>query len=249
LLDQSHGGRDQTRVHLLRRFEVRHSEHSVSLSPAGQRLVAFLALNMGPLTRIYVAGTLWIDYRQDAANANLRTALWRLSRLSCPLIDATPTHLSLAADVTVDVHEALAIAKRAGVNRDDVHEWELERLMAAGELLPDWYDDWTVFERERFRQMRLHALERICDELRCQRRLDKALEVGLSAVASEPLRESAHRAVMRVHLAEGNAAEAFRQYDLFRGLLQSRLGVLPSDEMERLLRRCAARDDAVTAAR
>ena len=89
----------------------------------------------------------------------------------------------------------------------------------------------------------------MCDELRCQGRLDKALEVGLAAVASEPLRESAHRAVMRVHIAEGNAAEAFRQYDLFRGLLQSRLGVLPSDEMELLLRRCASRDDAVTAAR
>ena len=45
------------------------------------------------------------------------------------------------------------------------------------------------------------------------------------------------------------AAEAFRQYDLFRSLLQSRLGVLPSDEMELLLRRCTSRDDAVTAAR
>ena len=236
-------------MHLLRRFEVRYAEQSIPLSPAGQRLVAFLALNTGPLARVYIAGTLWIDYRQDAANANLRTALWRLSRLSCQLIDATPTHLSLAADVVVDVHETLAIAKRAGVNRDGCRGSELERLMAAGELLPDWYDDWTVFERERFRQMRLHALERMCDELRRQGRLDKALEVGLAAVASEPLRESAHRAVMRVHLAEGNAAEAFRQYDLFRGLLRSRLGVLPSEEMERLLERCASRDDAVTATR
>jgi DNA-binding SARP family transcriptional activator len=236
-------------VHLLRRFEARHAEQSIPLSPAGQRLVAFLALNKGPLTRVYVAGTLWIDYRQEAANANLRTALWRLSRLSCQLIDATLTHLSLAADVVVDVHETLAIAKRAGVNGGDCSEWELERLMAAGELLPDWYDDWTVFERERFRQLRLHALERLCEQLRRQGRLDRALEVGLAAVASEPLRESAHRAVMRVHLAEGNAAEAFHQYDLFRGLLQSRLGVLPSDEMELLLQRCARRDDAVTATR
>ena len=110
------------------------------------------------------------------------------------------------------------------MNRDGCRESELERLLAAGELLPDWYDDWTVFNAS-VSAMRLHALERMCDELRRQGRLDKALEVGLAAVASEPLRESAHRAVMRVHLAEGNAAEAFRQYDLFRGLLRSRLGV------------------------
>lgn len=249
MLDQSDGGRNVTTVHLLRRFELRHADRSIPLSPVAQRLVAFLALNGGPLTRVYVAGTLWIDYRQEAANANLRTALWRLSRLSCTLIDPTPTHLSLGADVVVDVHETLAIAQRAEANGGACRDRELEQIIGAGELLPDWYEDWTVFERERFRQTRLHALESLCDELARQGRHAKALEVGLAAVASEPLRESAHRTVMRVHLAEGNIAEALRQYDLFRGLLESRLGVQPSPEMEVLHRRCASRDDAVTAAR
>ena len=34
-----------------------------------------------------------------------------------------------------------------------------------GELLPDWYDDWVLLERERFRQLRLHALDALCDDL------------------------------------------------------------------------------------
>ena len=29
----------------------------------------------------------------------------------------------------------------------------------AMELLPGWYDDWVIFERERIRQQLLHALE------------------------------------------------------------------------------------------
>jgi len=67
-----------------------------------------------------------------------------------------------------------------------------------------------------------------------RRRLEEALEVGLAAVAAEPLRESAHRAVVSVHLAEGNTAEAIRQYRLCRRLLKEQLGVEPSPRMHQL---------------
>src|SRR6476659_6915157 len=111
---------------------------------------------------------------------------WPLSRLSCPLMAATPTHVSLAAGVVVDVHETLAIAERAGANTGDCRDWELERIVVAGDVLPDRYDEWTVFERERFRQTRLQARESLCDDLRRQTRYDKGLDVGLAAIASEP---------------------------------------------------------------
>lgn len=38
-------------------------------------------------------------------------------------------------------------------------------LMFAGELLPDWCDDWLVVDREQRHQMRLHALEQLSDRL------------------------------------------------------------------------------------
>jgi DNA-binding SARP family transcriptional activator len=40
---------------------------------------------------------------------------------------------------------------------------------------------------------------------------------------------------MQVHLAEGNAGEALRQYDAFRRLLRSELGLPPSPAMRRLV--------------
>ena len=30
-------------------------------------------------------------------------------------------------------------------------------------LLPDWYDDWVLIERERFHEVRLRALETLCE--------------------------------------------------------------------------------------
>jgi DNA-binding SARP family transcriptional activator len=63
----------------------------------------------------------------------------------------------------------------------------------------------------------------------------EALQAAYAAVRTEPLRESAHRTVVRVHLAEGNVAEAVRAYELFHTLLEDELGVRPTDQMTRLV--------------
>jgi DNA-binding SARP family transcriptional activator len=106
-----------------------------------------------------------------------------------------------------------------------------------GELLPGWYDEWVLLERERLRQLRLHALEMLADKLTTVGRYGEAVQVAYAAVRAEPLRESAHRAVVRVHLAEGNLAEAGRAYAAFRDLLADELGVVPTILMEDLVLR------------
>ncbi len=42
---------------------------------------------------------------------------------------------------------------------------DLASLAHTGELLPDWYDDWVLPEREQMREMRILALEAAADEL------------------------------------------------------------------------------------
>ncbi len=68
-----------------------------------------------------------------------------------------------------------------------------------------------------------------------------ALQVALQVVAFEPLRESAHRLVIQVHLAEGNRSEAVRQYRFCCALLDAELGVGPSPLLERLMQSTPAR--------
>jgi DNA-binding SARP family transcriptional activator len=109
------------------------------------------------------------------------------------------------------------------------------QLALGGELLPGWYDDWVLPERERLRQLRLHALEVSADRLAREGRYGEAVQAAYAAVHTEPLRESAHRAVVRVHLAEGNVVEAVRAYRDFRDRLVHELGVSPTMQMEELI--------------
>jgi DNA-binding SARP family transcriptional activator len=226
---------DRASLSLLNAFELRCDGRLVNLPRSAQRLLAFLALHEYPLQRVYVAGTLWIDASDERAGASLRSSLWRLNRPGHLVVEATSTHLCLAGDVAVDLRRALGIAHRLLDGSADAADLEVGEEALRGELLPDWYDEWLLFERERFRQVSLHALEALADRLVYAGEAARALEAALSAVRSEPLRESAHRVLIRVHLAEGNRSEALRQYELCRRLLRDRLGVEPSSQLDQLL--------------
>jgi DNA-binding SARP family transcriptional activator len=214
---------------LLDGFDLEVVGRPVRLPLGAQRVVAFVALHERPLQRLYVAGSLWLDSPEARAAANLRSALWRIQRLAPSLLEIDPRTLRLGAGVRVDLREAERLA------RAELDGGESELGVLGADLLPDWYDDWMLIERERFRQLRMRALEAACRRLTQEERLDEALEAGLMAVAAEPLRESAHRTLVLLHLAAGNAVEARRQYQLCRHLLRSQLGLEPSERMRELV--------------
>jgi DNA-binding SARP family transcriptional activator len=174
-----------------------------------------------------------MDASEARANASLRTSLWRLGEFGYRLVRATTTQLALAPDVDVDVRAVRGAAEAVISGRGGGAATSL--LERSGDLLPDWYDDWVFIERESFRQLRLHALETLCESLTRARRFGEATRAGLAAVEGEPLRESAHRALIRTYLAEGNPGEALRQFTFFRRLLAQQLGLEPSDEMRALI--------------
>jgi DNA-binding SARP family transcriptional activator len=215
---------DGVRLRLVGAFELRSPDRELPVGPATQRLLAYLALSGRAVRRSVVAGTLGSESTEPQAAARLRSALWRVPRPGgAPLVEASGDRLQLSADVRVDYRET----ERAGDHAD------ADSLR--DDLLPDWDDDWVVVERERYRQSRLHALEQLCERHRQVGNYASALHAGLLAVGSEPLRESAHRQVVATHLAEGNPAEALRQYETFRRLLRSELGLPPSPAIRELL--------------
>jgi DNA-binding SARP family transcriptional activator len=200
---------DQVDLHVLGGFRLESRGRTVVVPAGGERLLAFLALR-GPATRRSVAFRLWPDHSEARAYGCLRSTLWRLPKPDgSALVSAQPGRLALATHVRVDIARARGWAG-GGVDAGAVGD-------LVEDVLPDWYDDWVAMDRERFRQLRLHALEAVSEQLRLAGRCAEAILVGLCAVEAEPLRESAHRQVVLAHLAEGNVAEAVRQV---RGLLR-----------------------------
>jgi DNA-binding SARP family transcriptional activator len=104
------------------------------------------------------------------------------------------------------------------------------------ELLTSWNEEWLVLERQRWDLLRLHALERSSEQFVADGRHVDALEAGLAAVAIEPYRESAHRAVIRAYIAEGNSASALAQYHRCQRLLTRELGVRPTAQLQALVK-------------
>jgi DNA-binding SARP family transcriptional activator len=226
------------RLSLLDAFELKCDGVDVPLPLSAQRLLAFLALHPRPLLRGYIAGALWPDTSEERAHASLRSALWRLGRPGRRLTQSGAGRLGLDPAVALDLRELEELAhwvlERDGSGRP-LSDAASALIGLSGDLLPGWYDDWVLVEREHVRQLRLHALEALCNLLLEAGGYAAATEAALAVIASDPLRESAHRALIRVHLAEGNIAEALRQYAFFRRLSAQRLGLGPSADMEQLI--------------
>jgi len=229
------------RLALLNSFSLHNGSGEVVLSLPAQRLLAFLAIQARPVLREHVAETLWLRSNVDHALGSLRSALWKLHQPGCNLVVVSRGHLRLAPDIDVDVHAASAWAHRIMHPPTRDAAVDTSGFAFHGDVLPDWYDDWIALERECFRQLRAQALETLCCRLTQAGRYGEATEAALAAIRAEPLRETAHRALMRVHVEQGNHADALVQYNRFRHRLDRELGLTPSERMHDLLRELHAR--------
>lgn len=216
-------------LHLLGGFRLRHDDVPVVVPRGLQRVIALIGLHPSA-TRSHLAGLLWPETSEERALSSLRTALWRLRQdPCCPLLTDGDT-VRLGDTVHLDVDELVEAAAR-------VRDGELLHTAGAArhDLLPGWYDDWVLLERERLRQLRLHMLEELAGNHLAAGRHGEALEAALEAMAAEPLRETPHRLVVRIHLAEGNAFEAVHAFYVYRDLLLRELRLEPSAAMCALL--------------
>jgi DNA-binding SARP family transcriptional activator len=213
-------------------FRLFDCNHHVRIPRNCQRLVAFLAFH-SPAGRDEVSGTLWPEVDNARALASLRTSIWHVRRYCAGLIVADADHLRFSDGVQLDAIDFEERAHRILHKPQNVTVTEL--TCGRQELLPGWYDDWVLLERERTRQLQLHVLEAAGEELLSRQKPEAALCAALDAVQVEPLRESAIRLVIRIHISEGNICEAIRHYRRYLHLLRGELGISPTEQLEELV--------------
>ena len=144
-------------------FALTSEGRVVGLPHSVERVVAYLGLRLQPVHRAKLAGVLWPDAPGGRAARSLRTALWRLGRGGVPIVDHHEGRVALSPCVQVDVVGLFDLCRRLIEAPDDPALEQSRVLVDHGELLPDWDDEWVVADRERFRILRLQALESAAD--------------------------------------------------------------------------------------
>ena len=206
------------------------------LPEGSKRLVVFVALAGGRVDRRSAAGVLWPDGGDVRAAGNLRSALWRMRGAGIDLIDGDKTALWLRAGTAIDLRCISDWAGRLieGTARGSDLDPSPCRLQAC-DLLPGWYDEWVVFERERLRQRVLHGMEALGRQLVRAQRPHEAVAAARRVVAFDPLRESAQRVLVEAQLAAGDTAGARASYAVYRDAALRLLGAPPSDALSALV--------------
>ena len=217
------------RCHILGGFELRIGGQAVLLPANGRRVLACLALAGPAMRRDALAGRVWTWSSQARAQANLRNALWRIRRVDRRVVEADNDEVRLGGDVAVDLRASAQHARkldratggvrcprsrhrRPGEPARGGHPARLGRRLgpAGARAAPP-----AAHPR----------LEALSQGLADAGRFAQAVDAAYAAIAAEPLRESAHAALISAYLAEGNRAEAARQFVAYERLIDEELGL------------------------
>jgi predicted ATPase/DNA-binding SARP family transcriptional activator len=231
-------------IRLLGSFEVRRAGATVEIpSRPSQSLLAYLTLNTGArLRREKLAGLLWPDSDETKARRQLRQALWRLRKLiGDEYILADKISIGFNPDANymldVDVIKDDAAWSRA---KDEVVQNIADY---AGELLPGFYDEWVVFEREQLRAVFELQMQLLLNRLLEDQRWADALRCGECWIARGEVPEPAYRAVMIAHHGLRDASRISEVFQRCTDALRNELGVDPSAETRLLYERLIKEDE------
>ncbi len=224
---------------LFGRFDVRldGAEVHVPSRPA-QSLLAFLLLNPGMAhRRERLAGLLWPDSAEESARSNLRHALWRVRRsleaagsADCLLAD----DLSVGFDTRIPhwIDAAQLVGDRKSAETADSLR---ERVSVyGGELLPGFYDEWVILERERLKGIFERAIQKLVDQLMREEKWTDVAEWSEHWISSAHSPEPAFRALMSAAAAAGDVAGVAVAYRRCAAALRADLGVEPSAQTRSL---------------
>ncbi len=250
--------RSTLRVRVLGGLELRSPEDAPVRLPTRKTalLLAMLALDAKGLRRESLCSVIWPDRSEPQARSSLRQALAAI-RAAIPeddpdiRLDSDVERVQLAAaPEAVDARrfEALAAAKDPGSLSAAACLYQGDIL--AGIALPEPLDAWFAPHRQAWRGKALQLVETL-SRLEVQTEEVRAACGSLAErlLAADPAAEEAHRALIRLHLAQGRPNAALRQLDLCREALRRELDTEPEPQTLALLQEGPATHPAAATAR
>jgi predicted ATPase/DNA-binding SARP family transcriptional activator len=222
-------------IHALGTSEVRRND--TVLDPAAwgyakPRELFFYLLGSGPVTKDQIGAELWPDASAQTLRNSFHTCLHQvrrtLGRSDWITFRGGRYEFNQTLEHTYDVADFDAAAVTG----------DLARVIAIyhGDYLVDvagapWIDE----RRETLRQTFERSLLALADARATDGRVEESIDLYQRAVSHDPLLESAHRAIISLHLIQGDRAAAVRQYNTLTELLADELQTTPSAQTTALL--------------
>jgi DNA-binding SARP family transcriptional activator len=114
-------------------------------------------------------------------------------------------------------------------------------LLDGFSLKEEPFEDWLRVERERLRATSIAVMKRLVAHYSATNDPAACVRAATRLLASEPLREDMHRALMRAYAAQGRINLALEQYERCRKALQRQLQVQPEPQTRELYQDLRAR--------
>jgi DNA-binding SARP family transcriptional activator/predicted ATPase len=228
------------KIYLLGQFKLLDGEVQLELpSRPAQSLLAYLVLNAG-LTqrREKLAGMLWPEATEANARSYLRQALWRIRKALGSESATWEQYLQISdisvsfndqADYWVDVYALLEMEETAPPE-------QMAEAVASykGELLPGFYEEWVLLERDRLLAVYHQRMRVMLDCLLERGWWDEVLKWSEQWIHLGHSPEAAFRALMQAYAALGDKGMVKVSFQRCREAMERELGLQPSPETERL---------------
>jgi len=214
-----------------------------------QELLSYLLIHRDrPHSREALASLLWGETSTEKSKKYLRQALWHLhaalnSDTDVLLVDHDWLSLNPCSNLWTDVADfERAFATTEGIAGRQLDTEKAKALKAAvslynDDLLPGYYQDWILFERERLQNMYLLMLDKLIVHSQFHGDYEVAQGYGATILRYDPARERTHRQLMHLYSLAGDRTSALRQFERCAQALKQELGVKPERKTVELYER------------
>ena len=239
------------KVSLFGKFNIACGEKRIYIRArkVQELLIYLLIFRHHPQPRESLSEILWADQSAITSKKNLRQALWHLqsafkafrnsSKLEL-LVEDGWIHIRLPDNFWLDTAEFEQVFNQVNpkpaqeLSAQDFEAMQYAVNLYRGDLLEGWYQDWCIFERERFQMMNLLLLDKLVQYCEIHQKYETGLAYGWQILRHDHAYERAHRQLMRLYVMSGDRTQALHQYQRCSNALQIELGVEPSARTRQL---------------
>jgi DNA-binding SARP family transcriptional activator len=224
-------------------------EYKIKARKVQELFVYLLTFRNHPQPRESLCEVLWADQPATKSRKNLRQTLWHIQSVFKQIrhlarpdlsIDSGWVQLNLPVSFWLDtahfeqIFDLINQKQARDLSEEDFQAMQYASSLYRGDFLEGWYQDWCIFERERFQSMYLMLLDKLVQYCEIRKNYEAGLKYAWQILRFDQAYERAHRQMMRLYYLSGNRTQALYQYNRCVAALESELGVEPSERTTRL---------------